>query len=45
MEKPLVAARQPAVVSLALGSYYWCQCGRSKAPPFCNGTHKTLWCG
>ena len=22
------------------GTYYWCSCGRSKAQPFCDGSHK-----
>ena len=24
----------------ACKSYYWCSCGRSKAQPFCDGSHK-----
>jgi CDGSH-type Zn-finger protein len=42
MEKPIIAAKQPAVLTLDQGSYHWCQCGRSKNQPFCDGTHKTL---
>ncbi len=40
MEKPIIAAKQPAVLSLDQGTYYWCQCGRSKNQPFCDGSHK-----
>lgn len=25
---------------LPAGSYSWCACGRSKNPPFCDGSHK-----
>lgn len=39
MEKPIVAAKEPAVVTLEPGTYYWCQCGRSKTQPFCDGSH------
>lgn len=39
MEKPVIAAKQPAVLSLEAGTYYWCQCGRSKTQPFCDGAH------
>ena len=40
MEKPLFAAEQLAILSLEPGPYYWCQCGRSKNQPFCDGSHK-----
>lgn len=40
MEKPVVAAKQPAVLELEPGTYYWCACGRSKSQPFCDGSHK-----
>lgn len=40
MEEPVIAAKQPAVLSLEPGTYYWCQCGRSKNQPFCDGSHK-----
>ena len=40
MEKPIIAAKQPAVLTLGQGSYHWCQCGRSKNQPFCDGSHK-----
>ena len=40
MEKPLIAAKQPEVLSLEAGTYYWCQCGRSRDQPFCDGAHQ-----
>ena len=40
MEKPRIAAKQPAVLSLDPGTYYWCLCGRSRDQPFCDGSHQ-----
>ena len=41
MEKAVIAARSPIKVALEAGKeYYWCQCGRSKNQPFCDGSHK-----
>jgi hypothetical protein len=30
MEKPRIAAKEPAVLSLDPGTHYWCLCGRSR---------------
>ncbi|MGI8603541.1 MAG: CDGSH iron-sulfur domain-containing protein [Verrucomicrobiales bacterium] len=27
-------------MTLPAGDYWWCGCGRSKAQPFCDGSHK-----
>ena len=35
----MIADKKPAVLELAPGTYYWCQCGRSKSQPFCDGSH------
>jgi len=40
MNKP----KQPHVVKLSPGNYYWCACGLSKRPPYCDGSHKRTTC-
>jgi len=35
-----IAPKEPKVLELEPGSYYWCACGRSKNQPFCDGSHK-----
>ncbi|WP_210396520.1 CDGSH iron-sulfur domain-containing protein [Motiliproteus sediminis] len=35
-----VAGRRPAAVTLDVGEYYYCACGRSAQQPFCDGSHK-----
>lgn len=41
MPKAVIAARFPSKVELEKGKkYYWCQCGRSKSQPFCDGSHQ-----
>lgn len=37
--KPIVAAKKPAVVELQAGGYFWCACGRSRNQPYCDGSH------
>jgi CDGSH-type Zn-finger protein len=39
-KKPVVASKQPAVLSLQSGVYWWCSCGKSANQPFCDGSHK-----
>lgn len=40
MSQPTIAAKQPAVLELEAGTYYWCSCGKSSGQPFCDGSHK-----
>ncbi|MCS7189050.1 MAG: CDGSH iron-sulfur domain-containing protein [Bacteroidia bacterium] len=32
--------KAPYRVSLEVGTYWWCACGRSQKQPFCDGSHK-----
>jgi CDGSH iron-sulfur domain-containing protein 3 len=40
MSDPVIAAKRPAVLELAAGTYYYCTCGQSKGQPFCDGSHQ-----
>ena len=40
MGQPRIAAKEPSVMSLDPGTYYWCSCGRSRDQPFCDGSHE-----
>ena len=40
MDKPLIAAKVPAIINLDAGEHYWCACGKSANQPFCDGSHK-----
>lgn len=33
------AESHPLMTRLDAGTYYWCMCGRTKTPPFCDGSH------
>jgi hypothetical protein len=37
-DKPVIAQRTPFIVEVGPGTVYWCQCGRSKTQPFCDGS-------
>ena len=40
MTEPQCPQKAPYELELEAGTYYWCACGRSKAQPFCDGSHK-----
>jgi CDGSH-type Zn-finger protein len=40
MSEPVIAAKQPAVLELEPGTYWWCACGQSQNQPWCDGSHK-----
>jgi CDGSH-type Zn-finger protein len=43
MGEPIRASDTPYAVEVEAGqSYFWCACGRSKAQPFCDGSHKGI---
>ncbi|MCB1337351.1 MAG: CDGSH iron-sulfur domain-containing protein [Maritimibacter sp.] len=40
-DEPIIAQKGPYPVEVEAGkNYFWCQCGRSKNQPFCDGSHK-----
>ncbi len=40
MSEPVIAAKEPEVMELDVGTYYFCKCGRSANQPFCDGSHE-----
>lgn len=42
MSQPRIVAKEPMVMELEPGTYWWCACGRSAKHPFCDGSHEGL---
>lgn len=40
MSEPLVPQKQPYLMDLEPGTYWWCACGKSQKQPFCDGSHR-----
>lgn len=41
MDDPTIPQKAPYAIAVEAGKHYWwCACGRSKAQPFCDGSHK-----
>lgn len=40
MTEPVIPQKQPCVLELEPGEYWWCACGRSRTQPFCDGSHE-----
>lgn len=40
MKNPRIAAKNPSVLNLEPGTYFWCACGKSQNQPFCDGSHR-----
>jgi CDGSH-type Zn-finger protein len=43
MPEPTIAQKAPFGAPVEAGrTYYWCACGQSAEPPFCDGSQKAL---
>jgi CDGSH-type Zn-finger protein len=40
MTEPVIAKKEPAILDLEQGTYYWCKCGKSETQPFCDASHE-----
>ena len=41
MTATTIPQKEPYVLELEPGTYYWCSCGLSSNQPFCDGSHST----
>ncbi|MEI8176212.1 MAG: CDGSH iron-sulfur domain-containing protein [Candidatus Omnitrophota bacterium] len=37
----MATLKNPIVMDMQPGEYWWCSCGESAKQPFCDGAHKT----
>lgn len=40
MSEPTIAQKNPYIVELEAGDYWFCSCGNSTNQPYCDGSHK-----
>ena len=40
MAEPIIAQKNPYVLQLEAGDYWFCSCGKSKNQPYCDGSHQ-----
>ncbi|MBE9044527.1 CDGSH iron-sulfur domain-containing protein [Pleurocapsales cyanobacterium LEGE 10410] len=40
MSLPKIVAKQPVILELEAGIYWWCKCGKSQNSAFCDGSHR-----
>ena len=38
-QRPDDLSEWPSLLTLPAGDYWWCACGRTATPPFCDGAH------
>lgn len=38
--EPKIAKKEPIVIEVEAGTYWWCTCGESSNQPYCDGSHK-----
>ena len=34
------ASEHPLMSEMEPGTYHWCRCGKTKTPPYCDGSHE-----
>ncbi|MFC1585487.1 CDGSH iron-sulfur domain-containing protein [Fibrobacterota bacterium] len=44
MIKPELCKKEPVVLDLKPGAYFWCKCTKSKIKPLCDNSHTGTGC-